>query len=81
VGSLSSTIAPTKFVNVIGIKLVPGAKYWVVLSPTNGTINWAFTNTTSGSGSGFTGEWASSVDGGGHWTVSKSFPLQMQVGP
>ena len=80
VGGISSSIAPVKFASLLGMKLVPAAKYWVVMSPINGTINWAFTNSGSGSGPGFTSEWAASVNGGANWTISTSAPLQMQVG-
>lgn len=80
VGSLPTSPAPTKFVNALGVKLVPSAKYWVVLSGLTGSVSWAFTNSTSGSGVGFTGEWAQSVNSGGNWSVSTGTPLQMQVG-
>ena len=80
VGTLPTSPAPTKFVNVLGVKLVPAAKYWVVLSGLTGSVSWAFTNSSTGSGAGFTGEWAQSVNGGGNWSVSTSAPLQMQVG-
>jgi hypothetical protein len=78
--TLPTSVAPVTFVNALGVALIPSRKYWVVLSGLTGSINWAQTNASTGSGTGFTGEWAQSVDGGGHWSLSTSLPLQMQVG-
>jgi hypothetical protein len=76
---ISSTPTPTSFAIPGRRTLAPNAKYWVVLSADTGSFQWSTSNSSSGSGSGFTGEWANTFDINSGWSVSTSLPLQMQV--
>lgn len=76
--SISTTLARTTF-TTSGLVLVPNEKYWFVLEPTSGTFNWAFTNSTTGIGTGYLGQWASSANAGSTWTGFSMSPLQMDV--
>lgn len=62
-----------------GLTLIPNEKYWLVLQPTSGTINWSWTNDSTHTGSGFLSQWAFSSDGGTTWAGSSTSPLQMSV--
>jgi hypothetical protein len=71
-GSLSFTLS--------GVDLLEGSRYWLVLSNASGSTNWAWTESSEGTGSGYTGLWANSDDAGGVWfTNSTLYPLQASV--
>ena len=77
--SFSETgLADATFTSAKGVSLVAGETYWVVLSST-GDFNWSFTTAGEGNGSGFSGLWAESSNGGGAWFTNSSSPLQMSV--
>jgi hypothetical protein len=77
--TIPATIGPATFAIPGGRLLAPNTKYWVVLSADTGSFQWANANSSAGSGSGFTGEWANTFDLNSGWSVSTSLPLQMKV--
>lgn len=63
-----------------GVSLSAGSSYWLVLSNASGSTNWAWTESSDGTGNGFTGVWANSDDAGAVWfTNSTLYPLQAMV--
>jgi hypothetical protein len=62
-----------------GITLLPNSTYWVVLSNDSGTFEWAYTDSTSGTGVGFRTEWRSSYDSGATWDGDAFSPYIMRV--
>jgi hypothetical protein len=76
--SIASSLSLTTFTTT-GLILVPGTKYWVVLKPNSGTFHWSTTNSSVSTGTGYTGQWASSSNAGSTWTSSTVSPLQMDV--
>jgi len=63
-----------------GVALSAHTAYWLVLSPSDGSASWAWTDSSTGTGSGFTGNWANSDDAGSTWfTNSNLYPLQASV--
>ncbi len=75
--SYSTTGANATFTG--SVALSASTTYWVVLKATSGTANWSWTDSTTGTGTGFNGEWATSSDGGTTWFSDDDYPLQMQV--
>jgi Calx-beta domain len=80
---ITSSMAAVTFVTAgafgTGVPLTPGAKYWVLLVSNGGGFQWSQSSASGGSGTGFTGEWSASVDGGNHWSTNHFSPLQMKV--
>jgi hypothetical protein len=77
--TLGNLDASTTF-SLSGISLQSGTSYWVVLSNATGGSTWSWTESSEGTGSGFTGVWANSDDAGGVWfTNSSLYPLQLSV--
>jgi hypothetical protein len=74
----STTLAQTTFTSP-GVSLAANSTYWVVLSPTSGSFDWAWAGDAGGSGVGFTHVWANSDDAGAFWWSIDSYPLQMSV--
>jgi hypothetical protein len=77
-GSYSNTLATTSFA-ASGINLAANTSYWVVLSAPSGNFNWAWTDSLSGLGVGYTHTWAGSADAGGSWLTFQDSPQIMQV--
>ena len=77
-GSFSTNLAQTTFTTA-GLALNANTTYWVVLKAGSGAFNWSWTADNTGAGAGFRSRWATSPDGGGSWTTSSTFPLQMEV--
>jgi len=85
-GSLLATFQATGSANSLatfslsGVTLQSNTSYWLVLSNATGTANWSWTDTSEGTGTGFTGVWANSDDAGEVWfTNSSLYPLQASV--
>lgn len=79
-GSYSGTLSNTTF-TASGVTLAPNSAYWVVLKgPDSNTIfEWSFTDDNTGSGVGFTTNWAYSDNLGSSWNPSSTSPYQMRV--
>jgi hypothetical protein len=78
--TLVSTSATSTTFSLSDVHLQGSATYWLVLSNTSGSSNWSWTETSEGTGSGFTGVWANSDDAGGTWfTNSNLYPVQAAV--
>ena len=75
--SFSATSADATFTG--SVALSAGTTYWVVLQATSGAFNWYWTDSTTGTGTGFTGEWSQSSNAGTTWFSDDNYPLQMQV--
>lgn len=80
----SNTTATTESFTLSGLSLAAGSTYWLVLGNTlsngSGATQWSWTTDGSGTGTGFTGTWASSDDGGlTYFTGSTLYPLQMSI--
>ena len=74
-GTLTSPSSyPTTFTNTAfsssGINLAPNTTYWAVLHATSGQLEWAYTDSSTGSGAGFQTIWTNSSDGGKTWNSS-----------
>ena len=76
--SYSSTLSNTTF-NSTGYLLSPNATYWVVLKGLSGSFEWAYTDSSAGSGVGFQHTWGISDDAGASWFTSDIQPMQMSV--
>lgn len=79
-GSYSGTLSNTTF-TASGVTLAPNSAYWVVLKgPDSNTIfEWSYTDDNTGSGVGFSTNWAYSDNLGTSWTPSGDSPYQMRV--
>jgi len=79
-GSYSGTLSNTTF-TASGVTLAPNSAYWVVLKgPDSNTIfEWSFTDDNTGSGAGFSTNWAYSDNLGSSWNPSNTSPYQMRV--
>lgn len=63
-----------------GVTLAADTSYWLVLSNADGSSNWSWTEESTGSGTGYTGIWADSDDGGETWfSNSALYPQQFSV--
>lgn len=61
-------------------ELTADTTYWIVLTNTEGSTDWNWTFDSTGSGAGFTANWAGSDDAGITWyTNSQLYPLQFAV--
>ena len=61
------------------VSLSASTTYWVVVRATSGAFTWSWTDDNAGTGTGYTGEWASTADAGSTWFSSDAYPLQMKV--
>lgn len=77
-GSYSNTLASTSF-TANGITLAANTTYWVVLSASSGNFDWAWTDSNTGAGVGFTHTWSGSDDAGNSWLTFHDSPQIMQV--
>jgi len=78
-GNYSDTFNDTTF-TANGLYLAPNTTYWEVLSASSGEFEWAFTDSSNGSGIGFQPIWTDSNDGGQTWNPSiADQPFLMQV--
>ena len=76
--SYSSGLSNTTFSSA-GYALSGNATYWLVLKGLSGSFEWAFTDSSTGSGIGFQHTWGFSDDAGGSWFTSDIQPMQMSV--
>jgi hypothetical protein len=77
--AVASTHTATTY-RLTGVALSANTAYWLVLSNSTGASNWAWTDNSAGTGTGFTGNWANSDDAGSTWfTNSNLYPLQAAV--
>lgn len=76
--SFSSSLTPTPFGGG-GLQLSPNTTYWAVLLPNSRATEWAYTDSNTGSGSGFQTNWAISYNAGARWFTSNTEPMQMRV--
>ncbi len=58
-----------------GIGLAPNTAYWVVTRAQSGEFAAIYTDSETGTGSGFTPEWARSTDAGQQWSTQGTSPL------
>lgn len=72
-----STLSVTTF-SGNNLALAANTTYWIVTQADPGTLEWAYTESNMGSGSGFQHTWGLSLDGGA-WFVSSIEPMMMSV--
>lgn len=76
----AGSTASTETFTLSGLSLAAGSTYWLVLGNGSRGTQWSWTTDGSGTGTGFTGTWASSDDGGlTYFTGSTLYPLQMSI--
>lgn len=79
-GSYSSALEETTFTAPGGgLPLAPSTTYWVVLKALNGDFDWAWTESSQGSGPGFQHTWSSTYDSGATWLTFHEEPMLMKV--
>lgn len=72
-GTYSTTISATTFAGN-NLLLLPNSNYWLVLTANTGDFEWAWTESSSGSGAGFEANWSASNDAGATWFTSSTEP-------
>jgi hypothetical protein len=77
-GSYSSALSQVTF-GGNNLQLSPDTTYWLVMSSTTGTYEWAYAADNSGSGAGFYPSWGTSTDSGASWYTNDLQPMQMSV--
>ncbi len=68
----SSSLSPTVF-TATNLSLTANTSYWVVLNDVNGSVNWSYQATDSGTSANWA-EWD-----GSFWATSTSYPYQLSV--
>lgn len=76
--TLSSTQAPVSF-SGNNLALVANSTYWLVLQAPTGTVDWAWTDSSVGTGVGFTHTWGATDDAGATWFTVAEQPQMMSV--
>lgn len=78
--SLLTESASATTYSLTDVDLLAGTSYWLVLSNGSGESAWSWTESSEGTGAGFTGLWANSDEAGATWfTNSSRYPLQASV--
>lgn len=80
--SLQSTVISQYFLATFygnGLPLAAQTDYWLVLASLTGRFDWAYTNSNSGSGVGFTPGWGVTDNRGASWFTAQSEPMKMRV--
>ena len=78
---IGSTYADLTFTAPGIINLSPNSTYWVVVGITSGigSYDWNYTDSNTGTGTGFSSRWAQCTDAGATWHGSDTEPFMMQV--
>jgi hypothetical protein len=76
--SYSTTLADTTFTSG-SLMLAANTTYWLVLSATSGSFDWAWTTDNTGTGVGFQHVWGESEDAGETWFTLDVYPTQFSV--